>query len=265
MPTPPPDWVYYAGGVLLLVANLGAWIGTLFMLPGNWLIVGFAALSVYFLPGQPESGLGFGWGFVAVLGCLALLGEFLEFFGSASKAKQYGASRRSMVLSVIFAMAGAAVGAAVGGVLPLIGSIVMIIVGAAAGAFAGTYLGETWKGRRAPNAGPSAGQPLSGACSERPANSSSAWRWSASQQWRRSTSDGNTPSSGVCALRKRARKLPFPGSSPLFPEAAAHLMTLDRSEGQWRPSRSLPSHRPPLPRENSVGIGDVGFVAKRSP
>lgn len=147
MPTPPPDWVYYVCGILLLIGNVGAWVGTVFMLPGNWLIVAFAALSAYFLPEQP-SGLGFGWLFVATLGGLALFGEFLEFFGSASKAKQYGASRRSMVLSIVCGMLGAAVGGVVGAPLALIGSLALILVGAAAGAFFGTYLGETWKGRR---------------------------------------------------------------------------------------------------------------------
>lgn len=148
MPTPPPDWVYYAGGVLLLIANLGAWTTNLFMLPGNWLIVAFAAVAAYFLPEQPESGLGFGWALVAVLGGLALVGEFVEAFGSASKAKLHGASRRSMVLSILFAMLGAAVGGVIGAPLALVGGVVAIIVGALAGAFAGTYLGETWKGRR---------------------------------------------------------------------------------------------------------------------
>lgn len=148
MPTPPPDWVYYVSGILLLVANLGSWIGTLFMLPGNWMIVGFAALYAYFLPEQPESGLGFGWAFVAILGGMALLGEFLEFFGSASKAKQYGASRRSMVLSILVGMLGAAVGGVIGAPLGPLGGVALILVGAAVGAFVGTYLGETWKGRR---------------------------------------------------------------------------------------------------------------------
>jgi uncharacterized protein len=147
MPTPPPDWVYYVGGVLLLIANLGAWFTNLFMLPGNWLIVAFAAVAAYFLPEQP-SGLGFGWVLVAVLGGMGLLGEFVEAFGGASKAKLHGASRRSMVLSILFAMLGAAVGGVVGAPLTLIGGVVLIVVGALAGAFAGTWLGETWKGRR---------------------------------------------------------------------------------------------------------------------
>jgi hypothetical protein len=146
MTSPPPDWVYYLGGILLLVGNLSAWIGTLFMLPGNWLIVAFAALSAYFLPEQAESGLGFGWVFVAILGGLALLGEFLEFFGSAGKARQYGASRRSMVLSILLGMLGAAIGGVVGAPLGLIG-VAVILVGAGIGAFAGTYVGEMWKGR----------------------------------------------------------------------------------------------------------------------
>lgn len=147
MPTPPPDWVYYLCGVLLLLGNLSAWVGTLFMLPGNWIIVALAAVSAYYLPEQGESGLGFGWTFVAVLGGLALLGEFLEFFGSASTAKQHGASKRSMGLSILFGMLGAALGGILGSPLALVGGIALILVGAAVGAFVGTYLGEMWKGR----------------------------------------------------------------------------------------------------------------------
>ncbi len=144
--TPPPEWVYYLCGILLLVGNLAAWVGTLFMMPGNWIIVALAALSAYFLP-ETEQGLGFGWMFVAILGGLALLGEFVEFFGSASKAKQYGASRRAMVLSILGAMLGAIVGGMIGWPLGPIGGVVLIIVVGGAGAFAGTYAGETWKGR----------------------------------------------------------------------------------------------------------------------
>lgn len=146
-PTPPPDWVYYLCGALLLVGNLAAWIATLFQMPGNWIIVGLAALSAYFLP-EKETGLGFGWMFVAILGGLALLGEFVEFFGSASTARQHGASRRAIVLSIIGGMLGAAIGAVVGAPFGgVIGSVVMIVALGAGGAFIGTYVGETWKGR----------------------------------------------------------------------------------------------------------------------
>ncbi len=144
--TPPPEWVYYLCGILLLVGNLAAWVGTIFMMPGNWIIVALAALSAYFLP-ETETGLGFGWTFVAVLGGLALLGEFVEFFGSASKARQYGASRRAMVLSILGAIAGAIVGGMVGWLLGPIVGVILVIVSGGVGAFAGTYLGETWKGR----------------------------------------------------------------------------------------------------------------------
>ena len=147
MPTPPPDWVYYVGGILLLLGNLSAWVGTLFMLPGNWVIVALAAVSAYYLPDQPESGLGFGWMFVAILGGMALLGELLEFFGGAVKAKQYGASRRSMVLSILFGILGATFGASIGTLLTPIGMLVLALIGAGVGAFGGTYLGEAWKGR----------------------------------------------------------------------------------------------------------------------
>jgi hypothetical protein len=143
---PSPDWIYYVCGVLLLIGNLAAWVATLFMLPGNWVIVGLAAVSAYFLP-EKADGLGFGWAFVAILGGLAMFGEFVEFFGSAAKARQQQASRRSLVLSILGGMLCATIGGVLGAPLGLIGGVVLIVVGGAAGAFAGTYIGEMWKGR----------------------------------------------------------------------------------------------------------------------
>jgi hypothetical protein len=147
-PTVPPDWVYYLSGVLLLVGNVAAWIGSLFMLPGNWLIFALSAAAAYFLPPK-ENGLGIGWPLVVILGGLAFAGELLEFFGSAAKAKQFGASRRGIVLSLLGAITGGTVGAMVGAPFGIVGGVVLLLLAGAGGAFAGTYLGETWKGRPA--------------------------------------------------------------------------------------------------------------------
>ncbi len=151
MSSPPPEWVYITCGVLLLLGNIGAWIGTVFGLPGNWLIVGLAALYVYFLPEPPTVGssVGLSWIFVAVLGALALAGELIEFLGGAAKARQSGASRRSMVLSLIGAIVGSVLGAVIGAPLGLIGGVLLAVVGGGGGAFGGTYVGEMWKGRPA--------------------------------------------------------------------------------------------------------------------
>ena len=95
MPTTlPPDWVYYLCGILLLVGNLTAWVGTLFMMPGNWIIVALAALSAYFLP--VKDGLGFGWMFVAVLGGLA---------GSYSGSFKYSVNVMKYVVTAVLIIA----------------------------------------------------------------------------------------------------------------------------------------------------------------
>jgi uncharacterized protein len=148
-PEYPPDWIYWTCGVgLFLIANVVAWIATVFTFPGNWLIVGFAALCAWLLPEQPpDRGLGMTWTAVIVLGVLAFLGEIIEFFAGAAGAAKQGASRRAMGLSLVGAAVGSIAGALVGIPIPLIGSIIAAIGGGAAGAFVGAYLGEYWKGR----------------------------------------------------------------------------------------------------------------------
>lgn len=46
----PPLWVYWLGGILLLLANVAYWVATFFTLPGNWGIVVLAALFAVLLP-----------------------------------------------------------------------------------------------------------------------------------------------------------------------------------------------------------------------
>jgi uncharacterized protein YqgC (DUF456 family) len=138
--------MYWLGSLLLLMANVACWIATFFLLPGNWGIVAFAALSAFLLPEQ-ESGLGVSWWAVAGLTALALVGELLEFAAGAFGAARQGASRRSLVLSLAGAILGTIAGALIGVPIPVIGPILAALGGGAAGAFAGAYLGETWKGR----------------------------------------------------------------------------------------------------------------------
>jgi len=136
---------YYLLATLLLAAGLCAWLTNLLTLPGNWGVLGLAALFAWL--GPHDSTWGVSWLLVGVLAALAILGEIIEFAASAMGAAKQGASRRAAVLSIVGAMVGSITGAMVGVPLPLLGPIIGAVLGGAAGAFGGAYLGETWKGR----------------------------------------------------------------------------------------------------------------------
>jgi hypothetical protein len=138
-------WIYYLWAVLLVVAAGTAWLLTLFTLPGNWIVVATAALFAFLLP--EEAGRGITWVTVGMLVGLAIVGEIVEFGAGAAGAAKQGASRRSIVLSIVGAMIGSITGLAIGAPIPILGSFIMAVLGGAAGAFAGGYLGEAWKGR----------------------------------------------------------------------------------------------------------------------
>ena len=139
--------LYYVWAVLLLVANLAAWVSNFFTLPGNWIIVALTAVFAFFLPDQDGPGLG--WTIVAVVAVLAVLGEVFEFVAGAAGAAKQGASRRAMVLSAVGAIVGSIGGSIAGSFIPIpvVGTIVGALGGGAFGAFGGAYLGEVWKGK----------------------------------------------------------------------------------------------------------------------
>jgi hypothetical protein len=139
-------WLYYMLAILLVLACGGAWLTNLVTLPGNWIVVGLAALFAWLLPEAADGGRGMDWTTVLVLLGLAAAGEVIEFAASAAGAAKQGASRRGVMLSIGGAMVGSIAGLAVGVPIPVIGSLVAAVVGGAAGAFAGAYLGEAWKG-----------------------------------------------------------------------------------------------------------------------
>jgi uncharacterized protein len=142
------DWVYWTCGVvLLLIANLACWVATVFTLPGNWGILGLAALCAWLLPEHSGDSLGFTWTAVIVLAVMAGIGELVEFAAGAAGAAKQGASRRAMALALVGAAVGSIVGAIIGVPVPVVGSIIAAVGGGAAGAFGGAYLGEYWKGR----------------------------------------------------------------------------------------------------------------------
>ena len=138
-------WVYYLWALLLVLACGAAWLTTLVTLPGNWIIVGLAALFAWLQPAN--SGRGISWTAVAMLLGMAVLGEIIEFAASAAGAAKQGASKRGVALSMVGAVVGSVIGIAIGLPIPILGSFVMALLGGAAGAFFGAYLGEAWKGR----------------------------------------------------------------------------------------------------------------------
>ena len=142
-----PEWTYYLWALLLVVSCAIAWLLNLVTLPGNWLIVGGAALFAWLLPVNGDRGIA--WKMVILLAAMAVVGEVVEFAAGAAGAAKQGASRRAIVLSMVGAILGSVGGLAAGAPIPIpmIGPLVMAILGGAAGAFGGAYLGEAWKGR----------------------------------------------------------------------------------------------------------------------
>jgi uncharacterized protein YqgC (DUF456 family) len=134
--------------LLLVVGCAVAWLLNLVALPGNWIVLGGAALFAWLLPA--EAGRGLTWTTIVVLLGLAVLGEVIEFVAGAAGAARQGASRRAVALSIVGAVVGSIVGLGIGTPIPIIGPLVMAVLGGAAGAFAGAYVGEVWKGRGEP-------------------------------------------------------------------------------------------------------------------
>jgi uncharacterized protein len=143
-----PLWNYYLWALLLVIACGIAWLLNLVTLPGNWILVGAAALFTALMP--KAEGRGVHWETIVVLVVLAIVGEIIEFAAGAAGAAKQGASRRAVALSMVGAMLGSILGIAVGAPIPVAGPLVMAIFGGAAGAFTGAYLGEAWKGRGEP-------------------------------------------------------------------------------------------------------------------
>src|SRR6516225_5260304 len=96
--------LYYLVAIALIVLSCLAWLSTLLTLPGNWIVVGLAALFAWWFPA--EAGRGIAWTTVGVAAALAAVGELIEFVAGAAGAAKHGASRRAVALSLVGAMAG---------------------------------------------------------------------------------------------------------------------------------------------------------------
>ncbi len=135
---------YYVWVTLLLLGAGVAWITNFFALPGNWFIVGLAALFAWAVT-PLNGGEGINWQAVGLLAVIAAGGELLEMVAGAYGAAKQGASRRAVALALVGTIAGSITGAIMGLPVPFAGSILGALAGGAAGAFAGAYLGEMWK------------------------------------------------------------------------------------------------------------------------
>lgn len=125
-----------AGVIVTIGALLGVLL-TLLTLPGTWLML-LAAVACW--AWRPEL---YGWGTIAVVAGLAVLGEILETAWSAVGARRSGGGWRSAVGGVVGALLGA-----IGGTILLPVPIVGTIVGAVLGAGLGAGLAErTAEGR----------------------------------------------------------------------------------------------------------------------
>lgn len=124
---------------LFLFALVAGWVCTLLNLPGNWLIVGAAAVYAWLMPAATRWALS--WELVGVLLVAAILGEVAETASAAMGVKKLGGSRRGALLAILLSFVGAISGTALIPV-PVVGTV----IGACLGALAGAMLGEFWKG-----------------------------------------------------------------------------------------------------------------------
>jgi uncharacterized protein YqgC (DUF456 family) len=141
---PEIEYSYYLWAMLLVFTASAAWTTNFIALPGNWFIIGLAALFASTLK-TGDAAHGLNWEAVALLTVLAAGGEVLEFFAGAAGAAKKGASRRAIALAIAGTFFGSITGAIVGLPIPVFGPLVGALAGAAGGAFAGAYLGEMWK------------------------------------------------------------------------------------------------------------------------
>jgi uncharacterized protein len=133
-------WLYYVLVALLLLGGALCWLSNLISLPGNWMLVGLAAIVAFLVPHRGSQGVSVTT-LVLLLG-LAVLGEVVEFAAGAAGAAKRGASRRSIALSLVGAMAGSIAGALAGLPIPVFGPLIAAVLGGSVGAFLGAYYGE---------------------------------------------------------------------------------------------------------------------------
>ncbi len=127
----------YLWAILLLIVNAGGLVLTVFMLPGNWLMVTATVLLAWYRADDEMFSI---WTLAAVV-TLAIIGELLEFLASALGVKGSGGSRWSSVFAIVGGICGAVVCTFVIPI-PILGTL----IGVCGGAFVGASLSEASAG-----------------------------------------------------------------------------------------------------------------------
>ena len=121
--------VIYVLAVLLVLVNAGFLVMTLFMLPGNWLMVA-ATMAVALW--QWDAGMFSIYPLIAIC-ALAAIGEVVEFLTSAIAVRKSGGTRKGSIGALLGGLPGGLIGTLVIPI-PVVGTLVGAAVGAAAGA-----------------------------------------------------------------------------------------------------------------------------------
>ena len=131
--------------ILFIVILIVFWLTNLFGMPGNWFMIGAAAIWTWLLG---DSLAAIGWKPILLVIALAGFGELLEFGASVLGTKKMGGGRRAATLSVIGSVIGAIAGAfiALPIPIPVISWVVSSVLFACIGALIGATWGEKWQG-----------------------------------------------------------------------------------------------------------------------
>ena len=133
------EWGYCVAGLILFAANVAAWAGLFYRLPGHWVITAQSALCAHFFP-NTSSGLGLGWGTITILFLLASSAELAVY--ATRRRNDLWQKYRISAETIAGAALGAVLGALLGLFLPLIGPLLTAIAavgGAALGSGIGTF------------------------------------------------------------------------------------------------------------------------------
>lgn len=133
------EWGYCVAGLILFAANIAAWAGLFYRLPGHWVITAQSALCAHFFP-NTSSGLGLGWGTITMLFILASCAELAVY--ATRRRKELWQKYRISAETIAGAAVGGVLGAMMGLFLPLIGPLLAVIAavgGAALGSGLSTF------------------------------------------------------------------------------------------------------------------------------